>query len=622
MEMGVGGNKKNTASRPVKTTWDYSFKWKPPEFNTIDFLVSTVKDENNKDKISNIFQKGDNLEKQTNLMQYKTLILRVGFDEKKHGYINPCKDVIDDKLPSATDKDNTDDYKPVPFYPTKPYDNEAHLCNLILEEDDTGSKQMMTTEREVFTDNMIVEFKYDTNADKLHRWVPIKVRYDKTAEFRQGIKNYGNAYHVANSNWQSIHHPVTYDMITTGEGIPGLDIDDDVYYNRVSKVSFTRSLRDFHNLYVKSTLIKSVSSKGDSLIDFAVGKGGDFTKWIKANLSFVFGIDISKDNIENRLDGACARYLTYLKQYKTMPRALFVNGNSAHNIRNLDAMYSEKDKIITKAVFGEGVKDADKIGKGVARNFSVGSEGFNVSSCQFALHYFFENPSTLQGFLRNVSECTKVEGYFIGTCYDGNLIFNALKNKKQNESIILKKGDHKLWEVRKEYDHDEFNNDATSLGYSIDVYQETINQYIREYLVNFDYLIRCMENFGFVLIEDSEAKKIGLPKGMGNFTLLYSQMEQQIKQNRRLLNDIGRANNIDENERKISFYNNYFVFKKIRNVDASKINILLSEEEAVEIKTEKQPEPEPEPQPEPEPDAKPAKKKSGRKAKLKIKSDD
>ena len=161
-----------------------------------------------------------------------------------------------------------------------------------------------------------------------------------------------------------------------------------------------------------------------------------------------------------------------------------------------------------------------------------------------------------------MSECTKVGGFFIGTCYDGNLIFNSLKNKKQNESIILKNGDHKLWEIRKEYDHDEFNNDATSLGYSIDVYQETINQYIREYLVNFDYLIRCMENFGFILVDDSEAKKMGLPRAMGNFALLYNQMEQKIKQNRRILNDIGRANNINESERKISFYNNYFVFKK------------------------------------------------------------
>ena len=31
-------------------------------------------------------------------------------------------------------------------------------------------------------------------------------------------------------------------------------------------------------------------------------------------LRFVFGIDISRDNIENRLDGACARYLNYRKK--------------------------------------------------------------------------------------------------------------------------------------------------------------------------------------------------------------------------------------------------------------------------------------------------------------------
>ena len=49
------------------------------------------------------------------------------------------------------------------------------------------------------------------------------------------------------------------------------------------------------------------------------GKGGDFPKWIAAKLSFVFGIDIAKDNIENRLDGACARFLTYRKKFKVMP---------------------------------------------------------------------------------------------------------------------------------------------------------------------------------------------------------------------------------------------------------------------------------------------------------------
>ena len=53
------------------------------------------------------------------------------------------------------------------------------------------------------------------------------------------------------------------------------------------------------------------------LIDYAVGKGGDLPKWINAKLSFVLGIDIArKDNIENRLDGACARYLNYHKKFR------------------------------------------------------------------------------------------------------------------------------------------------------------------------------------------------------------------------------------------------------------------------------------------------------------------
>ena len=60
---------------------------------------------------------------------------------------------------------------------------------------------------------MIVEFRYDRTRDDFWRWIPIRVRYDKTAEYRQGIKNYGNAFHVAQSIWQSIHDPITSEML-------------------------------------------------------------------------------------------------------------------------------------------------------------------------------------------------------------------------------------------------------------------------------------------------------------------------------------------------------------------------------------------------------------------------
>ena len=129
-------------------------------------------------------------------------------------------------------------------------------------------------------------------------------------------------------------------MISTGLNIHS--VENDIYYNKIGGESKTRGLRDFHNLYVKSMLFKNVSKKGDICIDYTCGKAGDLPKWIASNLSFVFGIDISKDNLENRINGACSRYLNNKKTHKHMPYALFVNGDSSKNIKSGEAMLNDK----------------------------------------------------------------------------------------------------------------------------------------------------------------------------------------------------------------------------------------------------------------------------------------
>jgi 2-polyprenyl-3-methyl-5-hydroxy-6-metoxy-1,4-benzoquinol methylase len=106
-------------------------------------------------------------------------------------------------------------------------------------------------------------------------------------------------------------------MIRTGLNIPDILVSEDTYYNTPSGKFLTESMKNFHNLYVKKMLIKSASKEGDKLIDFACGKAGDLPKWIAAKLSFVLGIDISQDNLENRLNGACARFLNNKKSNKT-----------------------------------------------------------------------------------------------------------------------------------------------------------------------------------------------------------------------------------------------------------------------------------------------------------------
>ena len=569
--LGVGGTPDKKVGPLSKAAWDYSFKWKPPEFNTIDFLVTTKKSTGGDDVVSNIFQEGTDAGSVQRLTQYKTIILRCGFDERKHGFLNPCQSVIDGDIPSRSDQGSKDSYAPMPFYPTNPYDPNANICNIVVQRDGGGNLTMMTEDGEVFDDNTIVEFKYDLTKPEFWRWVPIRVRTDKTAELRQGHKNFGNAYHVANSNWHSIHNPISETMLSTGNGIGDELADDDVYYNSKGprSQSSTRALRDFHNLFVKKLLIMSVTQPGDTLIDLAVGKGGDWPKWIQAKLSFVFGVDISKDNIENRLDGACARFLSYSRQFRTLPAALFVQANSSVNIRSGEAAFTEKGKQVTQAVFGSGPKDAAVLGNGVFRQYGKGKDGFSVSSCQFAIHYFFESETTLHNFLRNLSECTAVNGYFIGTCYDGRKIFNQMIDKPVGGSLVIMDKGKKVWEVTKEYSQTSFMDNRSSVGYPINVYQESINKTFREWLVNFEYLRQVMENYGFVLAPESDLNKLGLGRPTGMFGDLFQVLETRAKS--QSASEYGSALKMTQDEKTISFNNRYFVFKKVRNVDAQSL---------------------------------------------------
>ena len=585
---GVGSEEIGKAGPKTKITWTQSFKWKPPQYNTIDFLVTTNKGPNGDDVVKPIFEDGISTKSVVQLSEYKVIELRCGFSESKDGYINPCQDVVDDKMPQQiifnpkNRKEN--DYLPKRFYPTEPYDPKAGLCKIMLKIDENGSKQMFSEENEVFSDNTIVEFRYDFEREEGWRWIPLRVRYDKTSRYLRGEKEFGNSYKTCNENWKSIHPAgrITEDMLSTGLDIPDIIVSEDKYYNTPAGKFKTESMKAFHNLYVKRMLITGVSKQGDTLIDFACGKAGDLPKWIAARLSFIFGIDYSKENLENRLDGACARFLNFKKTTKNMPSALFVHGNSGFNVRNGNAMLNDKAKQITAAIFGSGPKDADKIGKGVAKQYGKHDDGFNISSCQFAIHYFLENPDTLQGFVKNLAECTKLNGYFIGTAYDGKLVFDLLKKVNVGEGIQINEDGKKIWEIIKMYNAKSFEDNSSCIGYKIDVYQESINQLISEYLVNFDYLNRILNLYGFRLITREEANEMGIPDSTGLFSELYINMLDEISKNKFKGKEFGNAANMSPSEQKISFLNRYFVYKKFSEVNTEKIIMELNEYEDTE----------------------------------------
>lgn len=541
-------------------TWFKSFKWKPQEQTTIDFLVTTIKDSAQADVIETL-PEGDII------VKYKKVILRCTFPRKKSGSINFCDDIVNGNL-SKIKKEELGTPMPARFFPSNPYDEDAGIAYIRLHD---GVNMSTTADdySEIFYDNMIIEFKYVTDIGTPFHWVPIKVRHDKTIEMLQTKKYFGNAYHVANSNWESIHYPIKESMLRGEEEIPNTIPDEDTYYKATGGMNLTVGLKHFHN-EIKRRLIASAAKqfKDPCLIDLAVGKGGDLRKWSATDIKFVLGIDVSSDNLENPYDGACARYVKLCQDQEKNARfklkAMFVYGDCSkkikpeHNNPKSQAMLGERSNQIVQAVFGIGSKKPEDIGKGLAEVYGLGVQGYEISSCQFALHYFFERKETLFGFISNLAECTKIGGFFIGTAYDGKKLFQRLEDISEKESVTLKEQDKLIWQVQKKYSHATFPNDITSLGYKVTVFQESINNYVDEYLINFDYFDNIMAVFGFVKLSGDEMLSF-------NNTNSNDSSSFQFKGNLDTFEELYSTysgERMSPKEQSISFLNRCFIYKK------------------------------------------------------------
>jgi len=145
-----------------------------------------------------------------------------------------------------------------------------------------------------------------------------------------------------------------------------------------------------------------------------------------------------------------------------------------------------------------------------------------------------------------------------------------------------------MWSVRKKYHQTEFEPDSSSIGYEIEVFQDSINKATREYLVNFDYLTQLLENYGFDLVTPEEAETTltnPMPDGTATFDGMYHQMEIECKKKReegggggadagwerRCQQEYGSALYMSAEEKQISFYNRYFIFRKNRNINAKQL---------------------------------------------------
>ena len=520
-----------------RNTWKRVYKWKPAEQNSIDFLIRFAP----RTQTLGI-QKGDLYVSRNARDMY------VYPREMMTGEYVPRELPSDFELTSAT-------RIPSVFQPSLPRDPDAY--KIIIKLNDKGIP--VDDENNKIEDNTIIECAFSTET---REWNVLRTRHDKTYQYKvQKEPQYGNDVSVANSNWTSIHFPVTSEMLRKHVTNPIEEaMEDDTYYREDVKRDsrLLSDVYDFHNR-IKDTLYSQYIQKGDTLLELAVGKGGDMNRWIKAQPSRIVGMDISLANLASPVDSVSLRYLKKKAEMR-VPHVLVVQGNFTHY-----PLFEQEDKYMpllleTQTAHTDYLK------------YFEGLKTFDDVSCQFAMHYACETEESFRNFAKNIKETCKQ--YFFGTCSDGQSIYSLLMGKQTH---IFGEDRRVAGEYTKEYKDKETWSEE--FGMPVKVYLESFVKPEIEYLVPFGKVTEIMREMGFELEDTKLFNEI-----YGNQTrFIFGDMQQTF-----------------------SFLNRSFVFKRVKELKEPEEK--EPEEKEPEEKEPEEKEPE-EKEPESEEKEKPKKRK-------------
>lgn len=445
------------------------YKWKPPSQNSIDFLVR-FKPEETFDPV---------LDKR--VFQGTLYVSR----SPKTDILYPLETMTGEYTPPKLEKDMgpREDRAPAPFQPSTPRSPEACEVFLTL----NGAGVPVDAEGKRIEDNTIIECSRDVDRG---RWKVMRTRYDKTHQYRVLQKpQFGNDIRVAENIWTNIHFPVTEEMLKTFASAPLPEsTEEDVYYadNLDNRQRVLKDVYAFHNR-VKDSLYQRHLHAGETLLELAVGRGGDLHKWRKAQPKLVVGLDLHEKNLTAPRQGAAVRYLTDPAR-ATFPPVLFAQADMTQSLMKQDNKYLRI------------LKGEDKATTPYLKKFE-GITEFDVVACQFAIHYACGSEEVFRTFVGNIKKHCKT--LFFGTCLDGAKLYSMMLGKQTH---IFRADGRIFGEVTKEYeDGDGWREE---FGQSVMVKLESFEEPQKEYLVPFGKVTEILAEAGFGLTETAEFRDL------------------------------------------------------------------------------------------------------------------
>jgi hypothetical protein len=190
----------------------------------------------------------------------------------------------------------------------------------------------------------------------------------------------------------------------------------------------------------------------------------------------------------------------------------------------------------------------------------------------FAVHYFFGCTEHLRNFATNVAQVLRPGGCFVGVCLDGDRVDALLqeeKARKVGDRVEGKNtdGNKVIWSIERKYEGVTFDRETpwNNVGREISVFMETIGHAMSEFLVDYRLLVLAMAEVKMFPMSTEQSAAYGLGRdSTGHFDTAFSEMSKFAENTgkKNLKPNIVKAMSMAPDEKRYSFLNRWFVFRK------------------------------------------------------------
>jgi SAM-dependent methyltransferase len=507
-------------------SWSLVYKWKALNQLSIDFRVEFHKDMKTNDLITVYIGSQKYVRCQLLCRNYDSHIwadkngVAAGKRSGQQKWLNASLQLNDNM--SLYNLPEEIPFKPAyPFVGARDMDGNiqimSHECLLPM----SANSGIKCLNGDIIFNGCVAEFTYDPSPDAKYeneamRWQPHKVRFGKAP----------NALNTCLGIWNLIHSPVSRETMTEGLTLERAAKIKNINYFLTGRFALTTCIKKFNRFVINWALERYMSQlTTPRVLDIACGKMADYFKYAKLGAGTVVGLEYNPDNLTNPVDGAAARILNGVgdnPRIKALAaKTLLIQGDMTKNMADGSAATDELGRYYLDILYGRH-RPSTNFNAKHAKFYNLGTDGFNLAVCNYAIHYAMGNFQDIGSFFENVGQNLRPQGYFIGTCLDGNMILEELNNSggyiegRVNGNIVwfingrqtLVGSGATLYEENGQTLSNmpitKYTTKEPQLigpGCAIESYFETFNTISRENLVDIRYLEHIARDYGLKLVD-------------------------------------------------------------------------------------------------------------------------